>query len=294
MLIDTHAHLNFQAFKDDVDETIRRSLADDVWVINIGSQLETSRRAVELAERYSQGVYAAIGLHPIHAPGAAALLKNKLDPEELAAQATIEDFNVNDYRKLAQSKKIVAIGEIGLDYYWRPKTTKKLMEFKEKQKKVFLQQMDLAKELNLPIIFHCRSAHNELIEILNIRYRIPSFTKVSAGRQNTKPRGVVHCFTGNWEQAKEYLGMGLCLGFNGIIFKPIQMIDWQEIIAKTPIEKILVETDVPYLTPPQEAGKRNEPLFVKEVVKEIAKIKNLSYQEVSEITTENARNLFNI
>ncbi|MDP3093187.1 MAG: TatD family hydrolase [bacterium] len=296
MIIDTHCHLNFNAFKDDVDKVIQRSLANEVWMINVGSQLETSEKAIELTEKYPQGVFAAIGLHPIHVLGTADLIKNKLDPEEAAAQETVKGFDIEDYRKLAaSSKKVVAIGEIGLDYYWKPKSKTKLEIFKNLQKQGLSSQMDLAKELNLPTIFHCRSAHDDLIEILNTRYKI----------QDTKLRGVMHCFTGTVEQMRQYLALGLSLGFNGIIFKQIAGINWQEIIKAAPLDRILVETDAPYLIPPNSsvvqregqcgsANLRNEPLFVKQVVREIAKIKKLSYQEIEEQTTKNARELFSI
>jgi len=275
--------LNFKAFEKDVDEVVSRTLAENIWMINVGSQLETSKKATELAEKYSQGVFAAIGLHPIHATG--HLLKNKLDPEELTAQKEMGEFNIDDYRQLVLDSlkgKIVAIGEIGLDYYYKPKTKIRLEEFKNLQKDVLLKQLDLAQELKLPIIFHCRSAHQDLIEILKLK------------RQNSKLQGVLHCFTGDMEQAKEYLDLGLSLGFNGIIFKSIPGTDWQEIISKTPLDRILTETDAPYLTPLQEAGKRNEPIFVKHVVQEIAKIKKLSYEEIAIQTTKNAKTLFNI
>ncbi len=315
MIIDTHCHLNFRAFEKDADEVISRTLAGDVWMINAGSQLETSKKAIELAEKYPEGVFATVGLYPLHVPGVADLIarsgisgalpviKGKLDPEEAAAQEMVKDFNIEDYRKLAaSSKKVVAIGEIGLDYYWRPKSKTKLEEFKRLQKEVLLAQMDLAEELNLPVIFHCRSAHQDLIEILKCKAQSE---KRKTTVQNLKLRGVIHCFTGTMEQMQRYLAMGLHLGFNGIIFKQIQGIDWQETISKTPLERVLVETDAPYLTPlsisvnqrldPLEsANLRNEPLFVKQVVQEIAKIKKLSYQEVSEITTQNARELFKI
>ena len=173
----------------------------------------------------------------------------------------------------------MAIGEIGLDYYYRPKTKTKLAAFKEKQKEVFLKQLELARELNLPIIFHCRIAHNELIEILNTKYQM----------LDTKPRGVIHCFTGTWEQSQEYMKMGLYLGFNGMVFK----MNFDEIIRKTPLDKILIETDCPYLTPPPMSG-RNEPIYVKYVAEKIAKIKNLSYEEIAETTTNNAKKLFNL
>ena len=248
MLIDTHAHLNFRDFKDDWRKIIERSLAHDVWLINVGSKYETSKRAVEIAEKYKEGVYVAIGLHPIHSAD--------------------EEFDKEKFRSLALSKKVVAIGEIGLDYY------RDYELFKEKQKEVFLKQLDLAKELNLPVIFHCRQAHKDLLEIL----------------KGAKLQGVIHCFTGNWKEAKQYLDMGLYLGFNGIIYK----LNLKEVIEKTPIKRILIETDCPYLTPPQAGTERNEPIFVKYIAQDIAKIKKLSYKEITEITTKNAKELFKI
>jgi len=286
MLIDTHAHLNFNAYKDDLDEVIKRSLNNDIWMINVGSTYETSKKAVEMAEKYPEGVYAAIGLHPIHL--AEGIFRVKLDKEEVAFQTKNKHFDYQKYKELAKSEKVVAIGEIGLDYYYRPKTKIKLAAFKEKQKENFLQQLNLAKELNLPVIFHCRVAHQDLIKIL---------TDSLSNFQNTTNytmvenaiRGVVHCFTGDWEEAQKYLKLGLYLGFNGLIFK----LDFDEIIRKTPLDKILIETDCPYLIPPQIEG-RNEPLFVKYIAEKIAKIKNLTSEEMTKITTENAKKLFKI
>lgn len=272
MLIDTHAHVNFNAYKDDADEVIRRSLDNVIWVINVGSQHGTSQRAVEIAEKYEQGIYAAIGLHPIHLE--TGLVKIKDDPEEIQFKTTEENFDYNKYKALALSKKVVAVGEIGLDYYYKPKTKVKLEVFKNKQKEVFLKQLDLAKELNLPVIFHCRSAHDEMIAILEKQQGI---------------RGVIHCFTGNWEQAQKYLEMGFYLGLNGIIFK----LDLNEVIKNAPLDKILIETDCPYLTPKPLTG-RNEPLFVRYVAEKVANIKNLSYEEIENITTQNAKKLFDI
>ena len=246
MLIDTHAHVNFNAFKNDFDKVIKRSLSEDIWMINVGSNYETSKRAVEIAEKYN-GIFAAIGLHPIHTKD--------------------EDFNASKYRSLCQSDKVVAIGEIGLDYF------KDYGLFKEKQREVFLQQLDLAKELDLPVIIHCRMAHKDLLEILN-----------------DKLNGVIHCFTGNWDEAKQYLDMGFYLGINGIMYK----FDLEEVIKKTPLEKILIETDCPYLMPPQAGAKRNEPVFIKYIVQDIAKIKGIDFQKVAEITFQNAKNLFRI
>jgi TatD DNase family protein len=281
--------LNFNAFKEDADQVISRSLAGGVWMINVGSQLEMSRKAIKLAERYPEGVFASVGLYPLHVPGVADLIRSKLDPEEAAAQETVKGFDIEDYRKLALSpggRRVVAIGEIGLDYYWRPKSKTKLETFKNLQKQSLLSQIDLADELNLPVIFHCRVAHNDLLDILNNRNNL---------------RGVIHSFTGTIGQMQQYLALGLYLGFNGIIFKQIAGINWQEIIKAAPLNRILVETDAPYLIPlpavalaKEGAALRNEPVFVKEVVKEIAKIRKLSYQEIEEQTTKNARELFSI
>ena len=282
MLIDTHAHVNFNAYKDDSDEVIRRSLSENVWLINVGSQYSTSKRAVEMAERREKGVYAAVGLHPIHLE--TGLVKIKNDPEEIQFQTIAETFDYEQYKKLAQSPKVVAIGEIGLDYYWKPKTKNKLGLFKEKQMAVLFEQIDLAKELDLPVLFHCRMAHDDLLQVLEYKLK----------GTNYKLRGTIHCFTGTWEQAKKYIEMGLCLGLNGIIFK----MNLDEVIGKMPMDKILLETDCPYLTPlpaiaSAKAG-RNEPIFMKYVAEKIAEIKKLSYEEIRNATTQNAKNLFKI
>lgn len=274
MLIDTHAHLNFNAYKNDLTEVINRSLGNNVWMINVGSQYSTSKRAVEIAQKYPEGVYAAVGLHPIHLSD--GIFKTKIDKEEIEFETKKEEFSCEKYRELARSKKVVAIGEIGFDYWYKPKTKIKLEQFKQKQKEVFEKQLELAKELKLPVIFHCRVAHSDLIQIIQ-------------QSNNQTIKGVIHCFSGNWQEAQKYLEMGLSLGFNGIIFK----LNLDEVIEKTPLDRILIETDCPYLTPPSMTG-RNEPLYVKYVAEKIAKIKKLSYEEISDITTKNAQDLFNI
>lgn len=259
MLIDTHAHLNFSDYDKDRDKVIKRCLDNNVWMINVGIDYKTSKKAIDISEEYPKGIFASVGMHP----------------ENIGE----ETFVLDKYKNLAGSKKVVAIGEIGLDYWNHPKTKKKQVEFKEKQKKLFLEQINLAKELNLPIIFHCRKAHNDLLEILNTKYQM----------QNTNLRGIVHCFTGNWQQAEKYLEMGFYLGFNGIIFK----LDLDKIIKKAPLDRILVETDCPFLSPLTDV-ERNEPLFVKYIVEKIAKLKNMTLEEVAEKTSENAKKLFNL
>ncbi len=299
MLIDTHSHVNFNAFKDDADEVIRRSLNNNVWMINVGTKYETSKKAVEIAEKYPEGVYAAIGLHPIHLE--TGLVKIKNDTEEIEVKTREEEFDYERYKELGKSEKVVAVGEIGLDYYWRPKTTKKKELFKQKQKDLLLKQLELANDLNLPVIFHCRMAHAELIEFLKSKIK----------NQKSKLNGVMHSFVGNSKQLEEFLELGLYIGYNGIIFKNIEGIKvaetsphlssratssraiFEENIKNTPLDKILIETDCPYLTPPQKEG-RNEPIFVKYVAEKIAKIKKLSYKEIAKITTENAKKLFKL
>ena len=280
MFVDTHAHLNFNAYKDDAEEVIKRILANNIWIINIGTNYETSKKAVEIAYRYEKGVYTAIGLHPIHLE--TGLVKIKNDKEEIEVETKEEKFDYKKYKNLAKSEKVVAVGEIGLDYYYKPKTKRKLELFKEKQKEALLQQLNLAKELNLPVIFHCRMAHQDLIEILSENSEI-------------KPqKAVAHGFVGNLEELQKYLNFGFYIGFNGIIFKIIEGINLEENIKKTPLDKIVIETDCPYLAPPPFENQRNEPLYLKYIAGKIAQIKNLSYEEISEITTENAKKLFKI
>ena len=243
MMIDTHSHLNFKAYKDDLNEIIKRTGEAGIFCIDVGVNYDTSKHAVELAEE-NKNIFAAIGLHPIYAD---------------------EKFDEQKYKELAKSKRVVAIGEIGLDAKY-PNI---------KQKQIFLQQLDLAKELNLPVILHCRMAHIDLIKILEKRRGL---------------KGVIHCFTGSWEQAQKYMDLGFYLGINGIIFK----MNLDETIKKIPLDKIVVETDCPYLTPPQEKEKRNEPVFIKHVVEKLADLKGINFDKVSDKTTQNARELFNI
>ena len=272
MIIDTHSHLNFKAYDKDRDEVIKRTQREDVVCVDVGTKYETSKRAVELAEK-NENIYAAIGMHPIHIK--TDLLKLKMDEEEGAFQPLGEELDKEKYKQLAKSKKVVAIGEIGLDYYHRPKSETKKEQFKEKQKEVFIAQLEIAEELNLPVIIHCRMAFEDLYKILSEK----------------KLKGVIHCFTGNLQEAQKFIDLGFYLGINGIIFK----LDLDEVIKKSPLDKILVETDCPYLTPPVEGkDERNEPIFVKHVIQKIADLRGTTFNEVASVTTQNAKKLFNI
>ena len=280
-IIDTHSHLNFKAFKDDSSNVMKRTLAEDVWMVNVGTKYETSLKAIEIAQQYERGVYAAIGLHPMYA--AAEFVKLKTDPDEGEFLIKEQEFSREKYRDLivGGKEKIVAMGEIGLDYYYKPKSSAKLQLFKEKQKKVFLEQLELAKEFDLPLILHCRVAHDDLIDILRDHSLLTT---------NYKLRGIVHCFTGTLEQAQKYIEIGFLIGINGIIFK----LDLDNVVKNVPLENMVVETDCPYLTPTPESGKRNEPLFIKHTISKVAELKGVSFDEVCQKTTENAKNLFGI
>ena len=278
MLIDSHCHLNFNAFKNDWKEIIENCLSKNIWMVNVGTKYETSKKAVEIAEEFSDGVFAAIGLHPIH------LEAQKYDAWELGGgnglKTIPEEFVYERYKKLAKSsKKVVAIGEIGLDYWRKPKTKRKLEEFKRKQKDTLKEQIKLARELNLPVIFHCRVAFDDLLKVLKEEFE-----------RNGEIKGVIHSFTGDWQTAKDFLDMGFYLGFNGIIFK----LNLEEVIRRVPLEKTILETDSPYLVPPQCKKERNDPCCVKRIAEELSQIKKKDLKKIAEITTYNTKNLFGL
>jgi TatD DNase family protein len=285
MLIDTHSHLNFSAFKDDADETIVRALAKDIWLINVGTQSTTCERAVRMAEKYERGVYAAVGLHPTH------LFETLVDESEFDVKfkSRSETWDADFYEKLAASEKVVAIGEIGLDYNFAPQNID-LEMVKAEQKKVFRQALDCADRLNLPVIIHSRDTHDDIVPILK--------EYLDAGR--LARRGVLHCFTGGWSDAERYLDLGFLISFTGIITfapRPKQMeLQRQilEVVEKIPLDKIMVETDSPYLTPEPHRGERNEPQYVEFVARKIAQIKNIPFGEVASATTATAKKFFEI
>jgi TatD DNase family protein len=185
-----------------------------------------------------------------------------------------EKFDPERYRELCKDEKVVAIGEIGLDYYHNA-------ENKNLQREALLEQLNLAESVNKPVILHCREAHNDLLEILK------NWTKFG----NKEIRGVVHSFSGRLPQAQEYLDMGFYLGFNGIITFAR---DYDRVVKEIPVDRLVVETDCPYLTPIPFRGKRNEPSYVKYVAEKVAEIRGISVEEVAETTTRNAKKLFGI
>ncbi|MFA7088243.1 MAG: TatD family hydrolase [Patescibacteria group bacterium] len=283
MFIDTHAHVNFAAFKDDADEVIRRSLDANTWMVLVGSELKTSNRALSYANKYERGVYAAVGLHPVH------LEDGPVDTGEEGSQSGFigraEEFDYGSYEKLAKFEKVVAIGEIGLDYYHLD-PAKDLAAVKKKQQEIFAQQLLLARSLDLPVIIHCRQAHDDL-------YRILSEFKKEYGNflPSDRPWGVIHCFSGDEDLAWKYFKLGLLISFTGLITFSQQ---WDDLIRKTPLNKIMIETDTPYMTPEPYRGQRNEPILVQYIAKRIADIKGIEIEKVADITTNTAKNFFRI
>jgi TatD DNase family protein len=277
--IDIHAHVNFKAFDQDRDAVIKRALDNDTWVINVGTQVDTSRSAIELAHKYPEGVYAVIGLHPIHT-GASYHDKEELGPAFAKASdgqgkkegffSRGEKFNKDTYRELLKDKKVVALGECGLDYYRLDK------ESIEKQKKAFIEQIELANEAGKPLMLHIREAYADALELL---------------KKYAKVKGVVHFFAGNQEEAKGFLDLGFMLSFTGVLTFTH---NYDEVVKSTPLDMILADTDCPYVAPVPYRGKRNEPAYVKEIVKKIAEIKNLPEVEVAEAVVANARRIFRI
>ncbi|OGE78231.1 MAG: hypothetical protein A2751_03690 [Candidatus Doudnabacteria bacterium RIFCSPHIGHO2_01_FULL_46_14] len=293
-LIDTHTHVNFQAFKSDSDEVIQRSLDSGVWMINAGTKFETSRAAVELAENYSDGVYAAVSLHPIH------LFEHHVDISEegRSFNGAGEEFDMDAYRDLiSRSIKVVAIGEFGLDYYRLPKNVDP-EEIKQKQKEVMIEHIKLAREVNKPLMIHCRpsegtmDAYEDVLKILD-QYCV-LFSPPREGAMSGEVRGFeIHCFTGSSDIAQEFVKRGGYIALNGIItFDKSGRSD--EVVKNLPLEWAILETDAPYLTPMPHRGKRNEPSYVRYVAEKFAEMKGIEPAEVERVTTANARKLFRI
>ncbi|MBU1131972.1 TatD family hydrolase [Patescibacteria group bacterium] len=277
-MFDTHAHVNFNAFKDDFSEVIKRAQVKNISMVNVGSQYSTSRRAVELAEQF-ENVYAAIGLHPVH------LEETDIVEEGETFSTRKEEFDFEKYFELTKNKKVVAIGEAGLDFYHIPENVDREAAI-EKQKKVFHDQIRLANESNLPLIVHCRGTKENADE---------AYKQILAELKNDLPkkRGIMHCYGGAVELVKSFTDLGFYISFNGIItFDKTGKVE--KILRETPDEKILLETDCPYLTPVPLRGKRNEPAFVKYIARKIAEIKGLKLEEVEKITDENAQRLFGL
>ncbi len=256
MLIDSHAHIQCKEYAGEAPAVIARARAAGVeTIVAVGGagDMSSNTAAVALANSFAD-VYATVGMHPHDAKD-------------------VGDEELTGLRQLAADRKVIAIGETGLDYYYDHSP-------RETQRQVFIRFIHLARETRLPIVVHERAAARETAELLS-----------SAGGGDLA--GVIHCFTGDYQEAARYLDMGLVLSFTGIItFKNAGAL--REVVGKVPLEKILVETDSPYLTPVPHRGKRNEPAYVRLVAETVAQIKNVTLEQVAAVTTANARALFRL
>lgn len=254
MLFDTHVHLNADQYKDDLEEVIGRAQEAGIeYMVVVGFDRGTIQKAMEIAEKYDF-IYASVGWHPVD-----------------AIDMTTKDLEWIE--ELSSHPKVVALGEMGLDYYWDKSP-------KDIQQEVFRQQIRLARKVNLPIIIHNRDATEDIVRILKEE-------KVE------EVGGVMHCFTGSLEVAKQCMDMNMYISFGGpVTFKNAKKP--KEVAAEIPLDKLLIETDCPYLTPHPYRGKRNEPSYVSYVAEQIAELKQMDYEELAKKTTENAKKLFGI
>lgn len=253
-LIDTHAHLDIDSFDTDREQVIKRAFDSGVSVIvNASFDLPSSRRSVALAAKYP-GIYALVGIHPHDVGGVA-------------------DNYLEELGGLAKSPAVVALGEIGLDYY-------RDLSPRPAQQKVFREQLALARELEMPVVIHDRDAHRDVMDIL---------------RRDGVPRrgGIMHCYSGSWEMARECMKLGFYISFAGPVTFP-NSARLKEVAAKLPLDRMLVETDCPYLAPQAHRGKRNEPAYVRFVVEEIARLREISPDQVAKAVLINAANILGI
>ena len=257
-LFDTHCHLDFESFHDDIDAVIARAAATGVTRLIVPSlDLDNAAAVLALAERFP-GVYAAVGVHPNSAAG-------------------WRDEWIDSLRELAQHPRVVAIGEIGLDYYW-DKTPP------ETQHRALTQQLELAVEVGLPVIIHNRDASEDVVRLLSelVTRHAPRATPL---------HGVLHSFSADWPTAEAALSLGYYLGFTGpLTYKKAD--DLRAIAARIPLDRILIETDAPFLAPHPHRGRRNEPAYVRHVAERLAEVRGVSLEEIAAATTANALRLF--
>ncbi|MBM7606582.1 TatD DNase family protein [Metabacillus crassostreae] len=254
MLFDTHAHLNAIQYEEDLEEVIQRAVSENVThIVVVGFDRQTITKAMELTNNYDM-IYAAVGWHPVDA-------------------IDMTDEDLAWIKELSAHPKVVAIGEMGLDYHWDKSP-------KDVQKDVFRKQIKLAKEVNLPIIIHNRDATEDVVSILQ-------------EENASEVGGIMHCFTGSAEVAKQCLEMNFYISFGGpVTFKNAKKP--KEVAKEIPMDRLLIETDCPYLTPHPFRGKRNEPSYVKYVAEQIAELREMDYEEFAQKTSDNARKVFGI
>lgn len=252
MLIDSHAHLEMEEFDADRNDVIERArLAGVECIVTVGTNLSLSRKALSIARQYPN-IYATVGIHPHDVAGAG-------------------DQAFDELKALASDPKVVAYGEIGLDYY-------RNLSPQEKQIEMFSRQLEIAGELKLPVIIHDRDAHEQTLQMVK-----------SSGIR----KGVFHCFSGDWPMARQCIDMGFYLSIPGVVtFKQSQNL--QEVVRRAPLEWLLLETDCPYLTPVPHRGKRNEPAFIVHTARKAAELRGVSYEEMARAAAQNTKRLFGL
>lgn len=295
--IDTHTHINLRAFAEDSAEAVQRAYDAGVAIVNVGTQIDTSRQAVEMLKQFPQDVYAVIGLHPSHTYN-----HGFEDEHEVTDKTQEEFFNPEDYRQLISdagqnADRIVGIGECGLDYYRLPEDGD-INQIKLQQLAAFTEQINLALDLNKALCVHCRpsdgteDAYQDMLKVLKA-VKKPDTGMPGAWVDGGKLRFEIHCFTGSLEMAKQFVELGGLIGINGIItFDKTGRSE--EVVKGLPLEAMILETDAPYLTPKSNRGKRNESSFLPEVAEKIAEWKGVSIDEVAAVTSANARKLFKL
>ena len=267
--IDIHAHLNFAAYEADRDEVVARSLDSGTAFINVGTQRDTSKASVDVASKYDKGVYAIVGLHPVHT-SASFHDKEELGEGGQEFSSRGEEFNPVVYREFLKHPKVVGIGECGLDYYRSEPAAA------EKQKRAFLSQIELANESGKPLMLHIREAYRDALDILEAHSRVA---------------GDVHFFAGTTSEARAFLDLGYTLSFTGVITFARQ---YEELVEYIPLDMIQAETDCPFVSPVPNRGKRNEPSFVSHTIEKIAQIKKLPLAVVEDALLANAKRIFGI
>lgn len=279
--VDVHAHLTDARFADDLDEVLALLAQKDVAAITAGVDLESSEQALALAQN-RENVFAAVGIHPENILDGSRFSNNAglLDEQTFAmAQRALQE-QINKIASLCKQKKVVAIGEIGLDYhFFDGLCAAAVQQRKDLQKLAFVRQIELANSAKLPIVVHSRDAMGDTIEILK-------------NHRTTRP-GLLHCYGGSLESAQILMDLGFSFSFGGVVtFKNAKNV--QQVVQNLPIQRILLETDSPYLAPEPHRGQRNQPANVIYVAHQIARLKGLTLEEVAKITTQNAKNLFGI
>lgn len=255
MFIDSHAHLDDERFEEDREALINSLKENKIdLVFNIGADIESSKASVELAKKY-ENIYAVVGVHPHD------------------AKDVSEDY-LEELDNLTKEEKVVAIGEIGLDFYYDNSP-------REEQRKIFKEQLDLAKKLNLPVVIHTRDANQETFDILR------------EWAKDGDARAVLHCYSGSVELALEYIKLGFYISLGGpVTFKKSKVP--KEVAKVVPIDKLLIETDCPYLTPEPNRGKRNEPKYVAYTAETIAELRGITVEELAEATSKNTKQFFGL